>query len=358
MQEPHRAAAGKHVLYKSCEGGRQPAGEPTDSGLRASGLFAFVAKDRAVIILAMATAFTMELSRFGPHRRPRPMSLPEARSYCSRLARTHYENFTVASLLLPRRLLRHFHHVYAYCRWADDLADEAGGGPYALELLRWWRAELLRCYDGQPTHPVMIALRETIKQFNIPATPFLELLFAFEQDQLVKRYQTYEQLRAYCRYSANPVGHLVLYLSEAYDQERAALGDHVCTALQLANFWQDVARDFDIGRVYLPEEDRLRFGYSEADLQGRRFTSAFVELMRFEVTRTRDLFYRGMPLVDRVGRDVRLDIELFIRGGLAILRQIERQRYDVWKQRPALSKWQKATLVFGAAARRLGESFV
>ncbi|HZU37005.1 MAG TPA: squalene synthase HpnC [Gemmataceae bacterium] len=305
----------------------------------------------------MASAFAVELSRFGPDRPHRPITLPEARSYCSRLARTHYENFTVASLLLPRRLLRHFHHVYAYCRWADDLADEAGGGQYALDLLRWWGAELLSCYEGQPRHPVMVALRETIERFRIPPTPFLDLLFAFEQDQLVKRYQTYEQLLNYCRYSANPVGHLVLYLCEAYDADRAALSDHVCTALQLANFWQDVARDYDIDRVYLPEEDRQRFGYTEADLENRRFTPGFVDLMRFEVQRTRDLFYRGMPLVEQVGQDVRLDIELFIRGGLAILRKVERCGFNVWARRPALSKWEKGALLITAAVRRLGDSF-
>jgi squalene synthase HpnC len=280
-----------------------------------------------------------------------------ARSYCSRLARTHYENFTVASLLLPRRLLRHFHAVYAYCRWADDLADEMGGGPRALTLLRWWREELLRCYDGQPRHPVMLALRETIQQFRIPPDPFLNLLFAFEQDQIVKRYQTFEQLLAYCRNSANPVGHLVLYLGSAYNPETAELSDHICTGLQLANFWQDVARDFEIGRVYLPEEDRQRFGYSESDLQNRRYTSSFAQLLRFEVERTRDLFYRGLPLLERMAVELRPDIELFIRGGLAILRKIERCRYNVWAARPALAKWEKAALLGATLLRRWNTAF-
>ena len=300
----------------------------------------------------MFNGFAAELACFGPDTLRGPCSLAWARRYCGRLARSHYENFTVASLLLPRRLLRHFHAVYAYCRWADDLADEAGGGAQAMALLRWWRDELLRCYGGQPQHPVMVALRETIQQFHIPAQPFLDLLVAFEQDQLVKRYRTFEQLLGYCRYSANPVGHLVLYLCEAYDAKRAALADHICTALQLANFWQDVARDFDIGRVYLPEEDRQRFGYSEADLQGRRFNATFVELMRFEVERTRDLFYRGFPLLEQMPADARLDIELFLRGGLAILRKIERGGYNVWQTRPALAKWEKAVLLSGALWRR------
>jgi squalene synthase HpnC len=294
-----------------------------------------------------------DLERFGPGRRRAPVSLADARRYCNRLARSHYENFTVASALLPRRLVRHFHHVYAYCRWADDLADETGGGQTSLALLRWWRDELLRCYDGTPTHPVMVALRETIRKFRIPPQPFLDLLFAFEQDQLVKRYATYTQLLDYCRYSANPVGHLVLYMCRAYSAGNAALSDRICTALQLANFWQDVARDLDIGRVYLPEEDRIRFRYAEADLQARRFTPEFAALMRFEVERTRDLFYRGMPLVERLPGDVRLDIELFLRGGLAVLRKIERAGFDVWQARPELSKWEKGVLLLGAVGRRL-----
>lgn len=299
----------------------------------------------------MAHRFALDLARYGPDRDYAAPSLSEARAYCGRLARAHYENFTVASFLLPRPLLRHFHNIYAYCRWADDLGDETGGGKHALTLLRWWRDELLRCYDGRPHHPVMVALNETIRRFRIPTQPFLDLLFAFEQDQLVNRYQTYEQLLGYCRHSANPVGHLVLHLFETFTPERAALADPICTALQLTNFWQDVARDFDIGRVYLPEEDRRRFGYSQEDLQMRRFTPAFVELMKFEIERARDLFYRGYPLVEKLPAEFRQDIELFVRGGLAILRKIERQRYNVWHHRPALPKWEKGLLLLGALGR-------
>jgi squalene synthase HpnC len=304
----------------------------------------------------MQTAFAVELRRFGPDRPYRPIRLADARVYCSRLARTHYENFSVASVLLPRRLLRHFHAVYAYCRWADDLADEAGGGPQALELLRWWREELLRCYEGRAHHPVFVALGETIHRFQIPPEPFLDLLFAFEQDQIVKRYRTYEQLLGYCRHSANPVGRLVLYLCRSFDAERAALSDSICTALQLANFWQDIRRDLDIGRVYLPEEDRHEFGYTEADLHARRYNAAFVALMQFEIERTRELFYGGLPLLERMPAEVRPDIELFARGGLAVLRKIERCRYNVWAARPALARWEKAALVTGTLWRRLNQT--
>ena len=301
----------------------------------------------------MRNGFFHQLERFGPDCNYAALSLPQARSYCARLARTHYENFSVASLLLPRELLPHFHAIYAYCRWADDLGDETGGGQRALDLLAWWRGELLACYEGRTHHPVMVALLPTIRRFAIPATPFLDLLAAFEQDQRVKRYDRFAQLLGYCRNSANPVGRLVLYLCECHDDQRGELADHICTGLQLANFWQDVARDFDIGRVYLPAEDRERFGYSDDDLASRRFTAAFAELMRFEVERARDLFHRGAPLVELMPKAYRADIELFIAGGLAILRKIERSGYNVWAARPALAKWEKAALLGGALWRRL-----
>ena len=306
----------------------------------------------------MEPDFAKDLQRFGPQYQYAAMPRAQAQAYCSQLARTHYENFSVASLLLPRRLIRHFHNVYAYCRWADDLADETGGGQTALQLLRWWRQELLRCYEGKPRHPVMIALKGTIDKFNIPKQPFLDLLFAFEQDQLVKRYNTFEDVLRYCQGSANPVGHLVLYLCEIYDEHRAYLSDHICTALQLTNFWQDVARDYAIGRIYLPREDREHFGYTEDDFHQKHFNKNFVDLMRFEVDRTRDLFYRGYPLIETIPSHVQADIELFIEGGLGILRRIEAINYNVWQTRPKLTKWGKATLILGALWRRIRASLL
>lgn len=296
--------------------------------------------------------FASALLHLGPaskHPVPTPV---EARRYCKRLAERHYENFTVASLFLPRPLVRHFHAIYAWCRWADDLGDETGGGQHALDLLAWWREELLRSYDGKAHHPVLVALRDTTRRFDIPPRPFLDLLIAFEQDQHVKRYETYADLIGYCRNSANPVGHLVLYLCRSFDPERAALSDQICTALQLANFWQDVARDFDIDRVYLPRDDCRRFGYTEEDLQARRFTPAFRELLRFEVQRTRELFRAGLPLVGLMPPAFRMDIDLFARGGMAILDKIEEEGFNVWQRRPALKKKEKAALVLGAVVRR------
>lgn len=300
----------------------------------------------------MDDTFALELRRWGPREEYAPVPRAHARAYCRRLALTHYENFTVASLLLPRRLLPHFHNIYAYCRWADDLGDETAGGAEALALLQWWREELLRCYDGVPRHPVLVALRGTIERFGIPPQPFLDLISAFEQDQYVKSYETYEQLLDYCQRSANPVGHLVLYLSEAFDAERARLANKVCTGLQLANFWQDVARDLDIGRVYLPAEDRRRFGYLDNDLEARRFTPAFADLLRFEVERARGLFTEGLALVPLVPDAVQADVELFARGGLAILSKIEAAGFDVWTTRPVLRKWEKAALLAGVLWRR------
>jgi squalene synthase HpnC len=304
----------------------------------------------------MHNGFARDLALFGPGGRAGRLDPAQAQSYCTILARTHYENFSVASVLLPRRLLRHFHAVYAYCRWADDLADETAGGNQALELLAWWRQELLACYAGKPRHPVTVALVPTIRQFDIPPEPFLDLLRAFEQDQTIKRYDSYEQLLGYCRNSANPVGHLVLYLCEAFDAANATFADNICTALQLTNFWQDVARDFAIGRVYLPAEDRRRFSYSDQDLEAQRYNTAFAELMRFEIERTRQLFREGLPLLERVPADVRADIELFARGGLAVLRKIEQLQYNVWQTRPALSKWDKAALVGRVCWRKLAQA--
>jgi squalene synthase HpnC len=302
---------------------------------------------------SMEWIFHEQLARYGPDRRYPPVARADANAYCAWLTRIHQENFTVASLLLPRRLLRHFHAVYAYCRWSDDLADEVGDSARSLQLLAWWRRELLACYEGTPHHPVFVALRHTIERFNIPPEPFLDLLVAFEQDQHIHSYATFADLLGYCRNSANPVGRLVLYLCEAHDEQRGELSDHICTGLQLANFWQDVARDLDKGRVYLPAEDRLRFGCGDDDLQARRFTPAFAELLRFEVDRARDLFFRGYKLVELVPADVSADIELFIEGGLAILGRIEKHGFDVLSRRPVLSKWDKGLLLARALWRRL-----
>lgn len=294
----------------------------------------------------MAAEFATDLARWGPDR---PFAVPsprEAEEYCRQLATSHYENFSVVTLFVPRRLHKHFHSIYAFCRWADDLADETIGGDAALALLDWWRSELLACYAGTARHPVFVALSATIREYSIPPEPFLDLISAFEQDQRVKEYPTFAELCDYCRRSANPVGRLVQHLGRCATDDRVILSDHICTGLQLANFWQDVARDLTLGRVYLPVEDRRRHGYSDDDLHARRFNDQFRDLMRFEVDRTRQMFHAGLPLIERMPGELRAQIELFARGGLAILKKIERQGYDVWSARPRLTKWDKAVLFF------------
>ncbi len=282
-----------------------------------------------------------------------PPTEAEARQYCRRLARTHYENFSVASWFLPARLRQHFFNVYAYCRISDDLGDEVGDPAVALRLLDQWEAELDACYAGHPRHPVFVALADTARRFEIPKQTFADLLTAFRQDQSVTRYPTFSDLLGYCHYSANPVGHLVLYVCGYRDAERQALSDFTCTALQLANFWQDVSSDYARGRIYLPADDMQRFGVSEGDIAGQRNTSAFCDLLQFEVERARDWFRKGLPLVEKVDRELALDIELFSRGGQEILRAIEAQGYNVLNRRPAIPKSRKLALVLRAAWGRL-----
>src|SRR5882724_4596568 len=256
-------------------------------------------------------------------------SLEEARAYCARLARSHYENFSVASWFLPARLRQHFFNVYAYCRISDDLGDEVGDAAASLVLLDQWHRELDACYEGNPKHPVFVALAETVKQFDIPKHEFSDLLIAFRQDQTVTRFETFDDVLAYCRYSANPVGHLVLYLCGYRDPERQQLSDYTCTALQLANFWQDVFVDYGKGRIYLPLEDLRHFAVSEEDIAQARNKPAFRALMKFEVARAQDWFRQGLPLISQVNHELAIDLDLFSRGGLEILNAIEHQGFDV-----------------------------
>jgi squalene synthase HpnC len=350
-----------------------------------------------------------------PERAP---SLAEASAYCERLARSHYENFSVATWFLPKQLRLHFCSIYAYCRISDDLGDEVGNAEQSVILLNEWEAELNATYaslerpplpeggpsqEGEggapkrdegspprqgeggppyrpepgspaspvlarwggwakggvaeqnaavsPRHPVFIALRETIRACDIPRQPFADLLKAFRQDQTVARYETFEDLLGYCRFSADPVGRLVLYACGYRDEQRQQLSDYTCTALQLANFWQDVTVDHAKGRIYLPLEDLRRFGVTEADISRRNATPQFLELMRFQVARARQWFERGLPLAGMVDRELGVDIELFSRGGQEILNAIERQGYNVLKARPAITKPRKVWLVLRAALK-------
>ena len=289
-------------------------------------------------------SFADDLRRFGPDARD-VVSPEEARAYCARLTAAHYENFSVVTRMTPPALRPAFRSIYAFCRWSDDLGDEVGDREQAKALLGWWRGELAATFEGRPRHPVMIALAEAVDTHAIPIGPFEDLISAFEQDQVVDEYVTFDQLLDYCTRSANPVGRLILHLARASTPDNIALSDATCTGLQLANFWQDVARDLAIGRIYLPREDRERFGYLEADLRSLRFTTEFRDLLAFEVERARTFLHRGWPLASRLPGRLAVDVDLFTRGGLAILDRIERQGFDVLTRRPEVGKLAKLGLL-------------
>jgi squalene synthase HpnC len=278
-------------------------------------------------------------------------SLEEARLYTRWLATHHYENFHVVSFLLPKRLHQDFYNVYAYCRWSDDLGDEIGDKAESLRLLEWWRGQLDAMYAGHATHPVFVALAPTVGEYGIPREPFSDLIDAFVQDQTVGRYREWEDLFGYCRNSANPVGRLVLYLCGYSDTRRQRLSDATCTALQLANFWQDVTVDWQKDRVYMPLAVMERHGSGVADIAGRRFGPAFRDAMRECVEKARELFVEGLPLVGMVNRRLALDLDLFSRGGLRVLQKIEARGYDVLSGRPAISKGERLGLLLASLAR-------
>jgi squalene synthase HpnC/squalene synthase HpnD len=295
----------------------------------------------------------LEIARGLP---PSGCTVAEAERYTRRLATHHYENFNVVSWLLPRRLHQHFYNLYAYCRWADDLGDEISDPIKALALLDEWDLELRDCYAGKPSHPVFIALQETISALDIPSEPFSDLLIAFRHDQTGKRYATWDDVFHYCRYSANPVGRLVLFLCGYRDAERQRLSDATCTALQLANFWQDVTRDLEKGRIYIPLEALAAHGLTENDIVERRFDARYVSLMKGLVARTRKLFAEGMPLARSVDSSLSVDIEMFSRGGLAVLDAIEAIGYNTLEHRPSIPKSKQVSLLARALVLRLFSS--
>jgi len=286
-----------------------------------------------------------------PEALDRAWSQLDSLAYTRWLATRHYENFHVVSFLLPKRLHQDFYNVYAYCRWADDLGDEIGDCAESLRLLEWWRGELDGMYQGRAAHPVFVALEETVRRHQIPRQPFADLIQAFVQDQTVTRYAGWDELFGYCRCSANPVGRLVLYLCGYSDPERQRLADSTCTALQLANFWQDVTVDLLKDRVYMPLDVLERHACRMEDVYARRFTPGFREAMREMVAKARELFVEGLPLVGMVDRRLALDLDLFSRGGLRVLDKIERQDYDVLRARPAISKFERVGLLLGSLAR-------
>jgi squalene synthase HpnC len=287
-----------------------------------------------------------------PEDRP---TLDEARAWCHQLASSHYENFHVATFFLPRIMRPHFEGLYAFCRVSDDLGDEVGDTATALRLLNTWGGMLDQCYDApaQSRHPVFVALRETIADCDLPRGLFHDLLRAFKQDQIKTRYDTWDEAVEYSRYSANPVGRLVLMVCGYRDEARALLSDRICTGLQLANFWQDAVRDSEIGRRYIPTESMLRFGVAEGQIEGRVFTPEFGAMMHALVERTRAMLHQGAALSITVDDELRVTLDLFRKGGEAILDGIAAQNYDVLRGRPVVTRRRKLMLLGGAFLDKL-----
>ena len=271
-------------------------------------------------------------------------SVEEAYNLCEKIGTEHYENFTVVSRLIPQKYRKHIYALYAYSRYTDDLGDELKGN--RLKALDQWEKELTKCFeeDTQPEHPILMALRETVKNIEIEKTPFLKLIEANRMDQQKDRYETYDDLLEYCDHSANPVGRVFLAIFGYHDERRRNLSDKTCTGLQLTNFWQDVWRDYKMGRVYIPEEDMKRFGYSRSQIADRNYNEKFVSLMKLEVSRARKLLEEGLKLPSTLDGRSSLDVELFNRGGLAILDKIEEINYNVLNERPTLSRAEKVKL--------------
>ena len=282
-----------------------------------------------------------------PEERP---TLEEARAWCHQLATSHYENFHVATFFLPKRVRPHFESIYAFCRVSDDLGDEVADTSTALRLLETWDAMLDECYDApeRSRHPVFVALRESIVACDLPRGLFHDLLRAFCQDQIKTEYGTWEEAVEYSRYSANPVGRLILMVCGYRDEERALLSDKICTGLQLANFWQDAVRDSEIPRRYIPAEYMERFGVAEGQIEGRVFTPEFGAMMRSLVDRTREMLRAGAALPDMVDPELRVTIDLFRKGGEAILDGIVAQEYDVLRGRPIVTRRRKFLLLMRA----------
>jgi squalene synthase HpnC len=258
------------------------------------------------------------------------------------LAKSERENFPVASRVLPRRTRADLLAIYGFARLVDDLGDEAPGD--RLAWLDWLEGELDLTYRGAPAHPLMRRLADTVRRFDLPEDPFRKLIEANRQDQRVASYPTYRELLAYCELSANPVGHLVLYVLEAAAPDRIMLSDAVCTGLQLTEHWQDVKEDLGRGRIYLPQEDLARFGCGEEDLHAPRGSESFRRLMAFEVGRARALLDEGSPLAWDLGGRAGVAVAAFVAGGRSALDAIARAGYDVLGEEARPSK-----------VRRMGE---
>jgi squalene synthase HpnC len=276
-----------------------------------------------------------------------PVSVDNAFAHCEARVKAHYENFPVG-LFVPRKKRRYVYALYAFARIADDFADEPIYEGVRQEKLDQWAALLHAAYRGEAEGPVFVALRETVRDLDVPKELLLDLLSAFRQDTEKNRYASWAELLDYCRRSANPVGRLVLLVFEQNDPELPPLSDAVCTGLQLANHWQDVAIDYARDRIYVPEDMMRRHGVGTWDFSTGQVTDGFRGLMAELIARTRELFERGRPLCDRVGRELRFEMRLTWLGGMSILDRIEAVGADVFSRRPRHSALDKAALAWRA----------
>lgn len=285
-----------------------------------------------------------------------PAEIKDAFAFCEQMARAHYENFPVGSLLIPKEKRKHVYSIYAFARTADDFADEGYGTATTWEdrlyLLDEWEFQLESCYRGIASHPIFIALAETVRELRLPIQLFRNLLSAFKQDVVKTRYADFAEVLDYCRRSANPVGRLLLLLFGYRDEHLHKLSDYICTALQLANFWQDVAVDVEKDRVYLPQEDLWQFDYGEEELFARAFNQRYADLLKFQVDRTWQLFAYGKELPRLVSGRLSFELSLTWHGGTRILELIERNGYDTLSQRPRITKWDKLILFTRAITKR------
>lgn len=282
------------------------------------------------------------------------VDLRESEQICRRLARSHYENFLVASILLPRRLHQPFYNIYAFCRTADDVADESPTPQDALEGLSFLQESIDRIFAGKtPTTGLFPALANTIATLKLSKNHFDDLLSAFRQDQHLTEYETTADLVAYCSRSANPVGRLVLEMAGSLNETTQPLSDSICTGLQLANFWQDVARDLKIGRIYLPEDQRVQFGVQRQMLENPKTPPELKALLSKLCDDAEACFRKGLPLADHVPRWLASDVKLFAHGGLATLDAIRKIDFDVLRSRPKVSKTKQMSLMVRAAFRML-----
>ncbi|HEY4613474.1 MAG TPA: squalene synthase HpnC [Bacteroidota bacterium] len=287
------------------------------------------------------------------HIAEKSWSVDDAFEYCEQLTRSHYENFPVASFFLPRDKRKYVAAIYAFARTADDFADEPGMTPAErIEAINDWDEQLLLSRNVSPRHPVFIALSKTIERFEIPVELLRNLLQAFRSDVTTNRYETFEQVLQYCQYSANPVGRLVLLLFNYRSEELMAYSDSICTALQLANFWQDLSVDLQKNRVYLPQEDFRRFRYAEEKLLAREYNNEFRNLMVFQVKRTEELFRKGKPLLSEVGKDLALELRLTWNGGMRILQKVAELKYNTLTRRPMLTGFDKAVVLVSSIIQR------